>query len=268
MNKVVACIIARTVSTRLPLKIFRDLREGESMIEFLIDRVKSVDAIDEIYLCTSKEPVDDIMEDVAKRKNIKLYRGSANQVIERMLMVGEVEDAEIVIRITGDNPFTAIDYLPHQINFLREEQLDYTRLVRVPVGATAEVIRLSALKKCYEIMDPEVSEYMMLFLFEPKTFKCGIVTLTSEDYSHYSLTVDTPKDLERTRIYLDKIGGKKASDITLLELIEIAADQENVQNFDDETPVKMPYDKLITFAEFKSDMDRRLSDSLKLELNV
>ena len=37
--KVVACIIARTTSTRLPLKVLRDAGDGQSILDLLIDRV-------------------------------------------------------------------------------------------------------------------------------------------------------------------------------------------------------------------------------------
>ena len=164
MAKVVACIIARTVSTRLPLKIFRDLTPGISMIEFLIKRIKSVQEIDEVYLCTSTESVDDIMEDVASRNGVKLFRGSADEVIQRMISVGEIESADVLLRITGDNPLTSTEYISHQIQFLIENQLDYVRVVDVPIGATAEVISFAALKDCYSKMDKSVSEYLMLFL--------------------------------------------------------------------------------------------------------
>ena len=42
MAKIVACIIARTVSQRLPLKVLRDIRNGVSIIELLIDRIKTI----------------------------------------------------------------------------------------------------------------------------------------------------------------------------------------------------------------------------------
>ena len=104
--KVVACIIARTVSKRLPLKVLRDLINGVSMIDFLVQRIKKVSEIDEIYICTSINIVDDILEDVAIRNDIKIYRGSEDEVIERMISVGDLEQADVLLRITGDNPLT------------------------------------------------------------------------------------------------------------------------------------------------------------------
>ncbi len=268
MSKVVACIIARTVSKRLPLKILRDLTPDLSMIDFLIQRVKSVKEINEIYLCTSEEVVDDILEDVANRNNIKLYRGSADAVIERMLAVGEIENADILLRITGDNPFASVEYIPQQIALLLSNNLDYVRVVDVPIGATTEVMTTQALKRCYDSMDPSVSEYLMLFLFEPDNFKCGIIKAFKEDYSNYSVTVDTPDDLIRTRGVL-KLLAQEPIKIMLKDII-MKYNDVNVKlpamRIQSGGNIKYPYDKIISFEEFCKDMDRRKLNSLILKL--
>ena len=49
-TKTVACIIARTVSTRLPLKVLRMVDGKLSMLDFIIQRLKKVNNIDAIYL--------------------------------------------------------------------------------------------------------------------------------------------------------------------------------------------------------------------------
>ena len=269
MPKSVACIVARTVSTRLPLKVLRDLIPNISMIEFLIARLKTLDSIDAIYICTSSEKVDDILEDVALRNKIKIYRGSPDQVTERLLAVGKIEMADNIIRITGDNPFTSIEYIEKQIAFLNKNALDYVRLVNAPVGAAAEVIKYRALKKCHEEMDPEVSEYLMLFLFEPRKFKCGIVEVTKDDNSKYSLTVDTEEDLKRTKLvlsYLKHIDFKKILLTDILNLYKNENISLPAKSFEKKGLVKFPYNKSITFDEFSKDMDRRKKDSQKINI--
>ena len=64
-KKTIACVIARTVSTRLPLKVLRNVVNEYSMLDFMIQRLKLVKNIDDIYICTSHEMVDEILEDVA-----------------------------------------------------------------------------------------------------------------------------------------------------------------------------------------------------------
>ena len=268
-NKTVACIIARTVSSRLPLKVLRDIGNGISIIDFLIERLKRVQHIHEIYICTSNEPVDDILEDVAKKNKVKIYRGSAYEVIERMLAVGNHENANYLVRITGDNPFTATEYIDEQLETMEKYNLDYVRLLNAPLGATAEVIRFEALKKCAGLMDPSESEYMMLFLFEPQRFKCGVLQVMEEDTSAYSVTVDTPADFSRTRTLIEQhtAAGKEATFIHLKEIIgyyrHSTGDLPNGKIVP-EGKIKLPGGKEITFAEFDQDMKRRINHSTLL----
>ncbi len=264
MPKVVACIIARTVSQRLPLKVLRDLRPNISMLDFLIQSVKAQDIIDEVYLCTSTEAVDDIMEDLAARNNIKCYRGSADEVIQRMLAVGEMENADILLRITGDNPFTAAELIAEQVSFLVTESLDYVRVTDLPIGATAEVFTFDALKKCNTLMDPKVSEYLMLYLYEPENFRCGVIKAYDFDYSYYSLTVDNPDDLVRTKMILSHFEDNAVAEISFSKVLDVIRDENNNMPAKIITPggtVKLPFDKVITYDEFQRDMARRKENS-------
>lgn len=263
MAKIVACIIARTVSQRLPLKVLRDITTGVSMIEFLIDRIKTISSVDEIYICTSKESVDDIFEDIVIRTGVKIYRGSSDAVIERMIEVGNIEKADFVLRITGDNPFSSVEYVNDQIEFLIQEKLDYVRLVDVPIGASIEVINYEALCDCYSKMDHSVSEYLMLFLFEPNNYRCGIIKPFEQDFSRYSITVDIQDDYIRAKNLV--LFCKK--DFSLKNIINLLTDDSISDLFPKKEiilngKVKYPYNQEITFEEFTKDMERRKEESI------
>ena len=267
MTKTVACIIARTVSTRLPLKVLRHVNKEFSLLEFIIARLKLVEEIDEIYICTSIEMVDDIFTDIAERNEVKIYRGSPDQVIDRMLKVAKIEKADNVIRITGDNVFTSYEFINDQIKFLNENKLDYCRLINVPIGATAEVINVSALEDCFNTIDPSVSEYLLLFIFNPDKYKCGVITIGAEDNSNYTLTVDTPADLERTKAILNHAGGNNLI-VSLSDIIQCIA-KYNIPNsiIKPVGEIKLPYNKTISFDQFQRDMKSRASKSKVLQLN-
>ena len=268
MGKTIACVIARTVSTRLPLKVLRHVHADISMLDFILQRLKLVPNIDKVYLCTSYENVDDILEDVAKKNNVNIYRGSPDAVIERMIAVGEKEDASNLIRITGDNVFTAYEYIDRQIQIHTENDLDYTRIIGVPVGATSEIMKFSAVRKCYHSIDPAVSEYLLLYMFDPSQYKCGVLRIKGwTDYSSYLLTVDVNEDLERTRTIL-RYYNNETLKISLKSIIEIIQEYK-VDNsiFNPHGVVKMPYGKIITFAEFQQDMSARINQSLQFEID-
>jgi spore coat polysaccharide biosynthesis protein SpsF len=268
MNKTVCCIIARSVSSRLPLKVLRKIEPEHSMIGFIIERMKTVHSIDEIYLCTSNEETDDIFEDIAEDHQINLYRGSPSQVTERMLSVADKTMADVLIRVTGDNVFTSVEYLDAQIKQLKENNLDYIRMVNVPLGATAEAIRVSALKHCHENMDPEISEYLMLFIFNPDVYKCGVMSFSEDiDYSNFTLTVDLVADLVRTKEILQKYTGGSL-EIKLSEIMTIVKN-EGIQDciYLPSGDVKLPYGKVVPFSEFKADMNLRIAKAENYKIN-
>ena len=265
-GKTVACIIARTTSTRLPLKFARHVSKDLRLLDYIIMRLKGVARIDEIYLCTSDEPSDDIMEDIASSLGINIYRGSSEIVIERMINVAAITNADNIIRITGDNVFSSIEYIDRQIEVLESRHLDYVRLIDVPVGATTEVMTVEALKRCYRAMDPTVSEYLMLYMFEPKNFKCGVVKPFSEDYSQYSLTVDTIEDLLRTRALFSAL---EVSNITplrirLSDLVSVL-DEVPYSEMENNMLVKLPFGETMSYKDFNEDMQRRVDSSLRVE---
>ena len=266
MGKTVACIIARNVSTRLPGKVFKKVTQNLGMLEFIIARMRLASLVDEVYVCTSVTAEDDVFEDLAEKAGVGIYRGSPDEVIERMVEVGKISNADNLIRITGDNVFTSYEYLDSQIGFLERNGLDYVRLVGVPVGATAEVMARSALEDCYDHMDRSVSEYLMLFIFDPFRYRCGVIRPFAEDHSGLTLTVDTTRDLERT-LKITSLAGDHPLDLKLAEIIELIRTNDiPYSHFESGDTIKMPYGKTVSVLEFKKDMDSRISRSMKLNM--
>lgn len=265
--KTTACIIARTVSKRLPLKAFRLMDRDTTMLDYIIQRVKKCKRVDEIYVCTSAEAVDDIMEDYAWKNDVKCYRGSADEVIERMISVGQKTKSDYVIRITGDNVFTSYEYIDQQIQLAVDKNLDYVRVGGVPIGATAEVMSFAALQKCFGEMDPTVSEYLMLFMFNPDAYKCGVVKPFKKDYSSLTLTVDYPNDLVRTMEIFKHVDSKNFLELKLKEIIDIIEKHKVPHaHLEQSGTVKLPYGKEVTYQDFALDMNDRVARSIQIEL--
>ena len=74
MNKAIF-ITVRTNSKRLPQKCLLEI-DGVRTIEFLIDRLKRSKLADIIVLCTTMNPEDDILCEIAQNKGILHFRGS------------------------------------------------------------------------------------------------------------------------------------------------------------------------------------------------
>jgi len=260
LNKIIGCIIARTNSKRLPHKVLRRVTRQDTMLDILIKRMKQVSNIDELYITTSNEQSDDILSDYAEYHEIKIYRGSPDNVISRMSSVAQLEQASHVIRITGDNIFTDHKLLQFQIEQHINNGWDYSRAEGLPIGSTAEVISIDTLIDCERRMNPLESEYMMLYLFNPDLYKVGVILLDrQEQLNKFTLTVDTPEDLERSKTILSCFNHELMTTRSIIQYIK----EHDVKHsrLGSTSTIKLPGEKTISYDDFRADMDNRLSKS-------
>lgn len=261
--KTVACIIARTNSKRLPQKVLKIIN-GKAMIEHIIENVKEIKEIDEIYICSSKNEEDKILEKIAEKNEIKFYGGSEKAVIERMLDVAEKEKAINIIRITGDNIFTDKFFLEEMLKWHKIKNVDYTRTEYISIGATAEIMKVDALKDCYKSIDPDKSEYLFLYMFNPQKYKC-LTLIPEEKYQrvYSSLTVDTEADWKRTEFIFEKL--KDA--INYFNIIELNK-KDKIPNFeiDKDIQIKLPDNEEISYYLFRKKLEEKILMSEKIYL--
>lgn len=267
MGRTVACIIARTSSSRLKKKVLREIH-GKTFIEHIIQKLKYVNAIDDIYMCTSVDEDDAILMEIANRAGIKGYAGSRESPIDRMLAVAEMENATDIVRVTGDNIFCDEIFLQKLVEEHGVSGVDYTRAEFLPLGVTGEVMSVPALKKCHDLMDPKHSQYLMMFMFDPDNFSCLVIVPEPSLQAEFaSLTVDTPDDFRRTvEIYnnLYRNGRIYYDDIIAMH------NRTPIPNFEIDASVtlKMPGNKTISYAKFREIMRERVERSIKIALEA
>ncbi len=263
MSRNIACIIARTNSTRLPKKVLREI-SGVTMIEYIIAKIKKTKLVNEIYLCTSTTDDDKILLEIAVKNGIKGYAGSPESVIDRLIEVGEIENADNVIRITGDNIFSDEKYIDLMIKYHIKNQAEYTRVENLPLGITSEVIDLVSLKKCRKLIDPDESQYLMLYMFQPKLFKCQVlIPQNSHNRPELSFTVDTPADFEKVKKIISAYPNK---DLDLNDILKLYNKNNKKLSYPDET-LKFPANLIFSFAAYRKEMEYRLNNSTKVYLN-
>ena len=83
MNNV-AIIEARMKSTRLPGKVLKPILD-RPMLELLIERLKQAAYVDQIVVATTESDTDDPIEALTKRLNVGCFRGSEDDVLNRVL---------------------------------------------------------------------------------------------------------------------------------------------------------------------------------------
>ena len=196
-KNIVAIIQARTGSTRLPNKVFRLLNE-KPMIWHICDRLKHSKFIKKIVIATTDNIVDDKLKTWADENNITCVRGSENNVLSRYFKAATEIHADIIVRITADDPFKDSAIIDKVINLLISEELDFACNnfpPSFPEGLDAEVFTYNALKQAYEnSIDVFEKEHVTQYFYRnPNLFKIKNFSY-KEDFSSLRLTVDTEND--------------------------------------------------------------------------
>ncbi|WP_242652482.1 cytidylyltransferase domain-containing protein [Clostridium kluyveri] len=126
-KKVIALIQARCTSTRLPKKHFRYIGH-KMLIDWVVDRLKNVNEIDEIIISTTGDISDVSLKTYAEKKKIGFYGydGDINDVVGRHYNAVKNKNADYIVIISGDCPLIHEKFIKEQLYTL-EQGYSYTR---------------------------------------------------------------------------------------------------------------------------------------------
>lgn len=192
-------VAVRMKSTRLSGKALLPIA-GKPVLHHLVERLRLAAAVGEIVLCTSTHPQDRVLLDEAAKLGLSSYAGSEDNVMARFLDVAESRQADIVVRVTGDNPLTDPEAIRAMVRQHCVEGADYTFTEDLPRGTRPEIISVPALRRAHDwAEDPSGSEYMTLyFKGNPSVFAMGRWSVPDPALRRpeFRLTLDTPEDLK------------------------------------------------------------------------
>jgi spore coat polysaccharide biosynthesis protein SpsF len=200
--RVVATVQSRMGSQRLPGKNMLPIL-GRPMVARLIERLRRARRVDDVCLATTTEPADDVLVELAADEGVAWYRGSVDDVLDRVLGAAKSRRADVVVEITGDCPLVdpaiadaAIErYLRGDVDYAANvlDRLTFPQGFDVQVYATALLEEISRLTDDFHdrnnvtpFIYRHPDRYRVLNLCAPREL----------DRPGYRLLVDYPEDLE------------------------------------------------------------------------
>jgi spore coat polysaccharide biosynthesis protein SpsF len=196
--KVIATIEARMTSKRLPGKVML-FASGKSMLEHLVNRIRKVPSIDEIVLATTINSADDVLVEFANKVGVRYYRGSEDDVMQRVIDAAKSVDADIVVELTGDNPLIDPLIIEMSIQYFKANNADYLFSSNYPIGMNTQVFYLAALVRSANLTDAALDhEHVTLHIRNNPEIFSQVQLLASPEmnWPDLGLTLDEPKDYE------------------------------------------------------------------------
>lgn len=218
-------IQARMGSSRLPGKVMLPL-DGVSALVHEIDRAASIAGIDrgDIVVATSREVQDDIIDITAREAGVRVYRGSESDVIGRVANAVKDVDADVAVRLCGDN--TLIDpRLPETLfDEVRRDGVTYASSKfkhTFPVGHNADAFTCDMIVRAAEDADSDHHREHVAQYFKEHRDEMSTTNVTAEEVFGGEFVNSVP-GLPELRLTLDE-----ADDYRLLSRVydELAYDR-------------------------------------------
>lgn len=192
-------ITARLKSTRLPLKLLKQLN-GYSVIDRVIQRAKRVDC-DDIILCTSENNQDLPLVRIALKSEIYSFNGDPDDVLDRLNKASELFDLDYAVCMTGDNPLFSVHYANLITEKIRNNpDIDFIYTDDLPIGMNPYALRIKALKTICSIKEEVDTEIWGTLINRPDIF--NVVKLKVDELDKIDIErVTLDEDMDYKLIY-------------------------------------------------------------------
>ena len=194
-------------SSRLPGKTLAPIM-GRPMLELLIERLRRSRLLDQVVIATTVDPADDAIEELAGRLRVGCFRGSVDNVLERVLHAARAYDADLIVETTGDNPLIDLEIVDQLIAMFSSGSYDYLSNdleETFPDGLNTKLFLTGTLTEVNDLtQDPRHREHVSLYIYEhPERYRLGNLAAPPELHRpEIRLTVDRAEDLALvTRVF-------------------------------------------------------------------
>ncbi|RPG38420.1 MAG: spore coat biosynthesis protein F [Muricauda sp. TMED12] len=201
IGKVSAIIEARMASTRLPGKVLIEVA-GKPFLQHMIERVRRVPRIADVIVATTDGRSCDPIADLCKHLGVSVFRGSEEDVMDRVKGAAQAHDVDTIVELTGDCPLIDPLIIDDVIQAYNEGNCDYAANIfqsGYPLGMECQVFSTDVLVDAVSRTDdPDDREHVSLYIYRnPERYRIRKVLARKALLApKYRLTLDTPDDLE------------------------------------------------------------------------
>ena len=208
--KNIVIITARMLSHRLPGKVLMK-NKFNTMLEFLINRVKKSKFIDNIVVATSINSADDEIIKILKKIKIDFFRGSENNVTERVCSTAKKFKVDNIILITGDCPLIDYEIIDQCFRIFKMNNCDFLTNANIrsyPDGMDVQIFTKKVLIRSLKNIKSNIEKEHVTLNIRKNFYNYKSINLIAPPdhfYPKLGLTLDEEADYELINNIINKL---------------------------------------------------------------
>lgn len=214
MKKIGFLITARLKSSRLPMKLLKELN-GQSIIEHVIQRIKEIEGVETIVMCTSINPKDIPLVELSKANNIYYFNGNEEDVLDRLLTATKLYDLDYMVGITGENPLFSLQHTEEIIKLINENDFDFIYPNGLPIGCATYALKKEALETVCSVKNVVDTEIWGYLINRPEIFDVHLFDVEeSFRWPDLRITIDYPEDFKFVEYLFEHLSYEERLDLS------------------------------------------------------
>lgn len=223
--RVIGTIEARMASTRTPGKTLMEIFNGVSLLGLVYKRFKLCKNLEDVYVATTVESQDDPIVKWCDLNNIKYFRGSEDDVLDRVTKTAVYGRGDAIVQMGADSAYLDFQLIDNLINIYKQGNYDYVcndLQLTYPLGIYGHVVSVPRLIEINNKPGLSVHdrEDVVRYIWEhPDIYRIHNITAPAEfAFPELRFTVDYPEDMQLAREISSHFNG---FDFTTQDLIEL-----------------------------------------------
>tara|TARA_B100000925_G_C21998690_1_gene470200 strand:- start:1753 stop:2391 length:639 start_codon:yes stop_codon:yes gene_type:complete len=193
-------------SKRFPGKVLATFL-NRPLLDHVVQQIKKSKIFSSIILATSTDNTDNPLASYAKELDLKVVRGSLDNVVERYALALDSYNCDAFFRVCGDSPLLLPSLFDYAVSIYRDKRYDVITNIfprTFPVGMSVELIKTEAfLKLKKNILSQEEKEHLSKYFYNNfSNFKIFNIECNSPIDQNLKLAVDKYDDLEKIESWL------------------------------------------------------------------
>jgi spore coat polysaccharide biosynthesis protein SpsF len=217
-----ALVPIRLDSSRLPAKALQDI-SGLPAVQRLLTQIEACGCVERqhIIVCTTERGADDALVDIAGRLGVGVYRGSTDDLVDRLYRAMCAHRLEWVLQVDGDDICADPDYMAACLERVRSGADVACCEPGLPLGAASKAFRSECLRVIHDAYVPGRNDTGFGYYLT----RSGLFTIErvaplepAHTMPDLRLTLDYPEDLELFRALFGELRGARDAAVRLAEI--------------------------------------------------